>query len=231
MDYSRAEHAEFWEEKFQTRDWGRYPAEDLVRFISRNFPPSIRSTTTALDLGCGVGANAWFLYREGFKVSAIDQSKTAIAKLADRIKDEPTKLNSNLIDLRVGSFERLPFEDESFDVVVDICSVGANIVSVIQATLTEVHRVLKPGGLVYSRFISMNATGVLEGTEIEPYTFTNNPRGSTAGMGPVHFVDEARLRTLFSDFDIIAVNRLFRTEVERGYDVEDFALSAKKPSE
>src|SRR5919204_412524 len=48
------------------------------------------------------------------------------------------------LDLRVGSVERLPFPDASFD-----HAVGVNTVAVwpdLEAGLRELHRVLRPGG-------------------------------------------------------------------------------------
>jgi len=50
-----------WEELYRTKRWGRYPPEELVRFVARTFPaPAGRR---AIDLGCGGGANTWFLAR------------------------------------------------------------------------------------------------------------------------------------------------------------------------
>ena len=46
-----------WNEVHETRNWGRYPAEELVRFMARNFPAAQRPKTRVLDLGCGTGAN------------------------------------------------------------------------------------------------------------------------------------------------------------------------------
>ena len=51
-----------WEEVFKNKEWGRYPAEELVRFIARNyFKYKNRDIIKVLDLGCGIGSNLWFL--------------------------------------------------------------------------------------------------------------------------------------------------------------------------
>ena len=52
---------------FVGQTWGKYPGEDLIRFIARNFySRQIRRDTRILEVGCGPGANLWFLAREGF---------------------------------------------------------------------------------------------------------------------------------------------------------------------
>ena len=53
-----------WEEIFRSREWGKYPPEHLVRFIAGNFygVPN-RGAVGLLEIGCGPGANAWFMAR------------------------------------------------------------------------------------------------------------------------------------------------------------------------
>lgn len=83
-----------------------------------------------LDLGSGTGAAAPVL--AGREVVALDP--------------EPAMLELSPIPERVvGVGEDLPFEDESFDGVFS-AYVFRNLTSV-QKTLTEVHRVLRPGGV------------------------------------------------------------------------------------
>ena len=70
-----------WDKIFQDNEWAKYPAEDLIRFIAKNFyNAEIRKKIKILDIGCGTGCNLWFLAREGFQVFGIDGSKNAIAR-------------------------------------------------------------------------------------------------------------------------------------------------------
>src|ERR1019366_5194304 len=68
-----------WEQIFSTREWGKYPPEHVVRFVAGNFyrVPD-RKEMCLLEVGCGPGANIWFMAREGFTVSRIDGSATSI---------------------------------------------------------------------------------------------------------------------------------------------------------
>ena len=54
-----------WEEVFRQQEWGKYPGEDLIRFVARNFyNVEKRSDIKILEVGCGPGANLWFIARE-----------------------------------------------------------------------------------------------------------------------------------------------------------------------
>ena len=53
-----------WNKVFKNSDWGKYPGEELVRFIARKYydVPN-RKVIKILELGCGTGANIWFMAR------------------------------------------------------------------------------------------------------------------------------------------------------------------------
>ncbi|MBI4638123.1 MAG: methyltransferase domain-containing protein [Candidatus Rokubacteria bacterium] len=87
-----------------------------------------------LDLGCGTGRNLPH-YRPGVQVVGLDPAWPSLARARRR---GPT------VPLVIGSAERLPFRDGSFDTVVS----GLVFCSVPDARrgLAEVARVLRPGG-------------------------------------------------------------------------------------
>lgn len=63
-----------------TQEWGRYPSETVIRFITRNYYKAEREKIKILDFGCGAGAHTWNLAREGFDEYAFDGSKSAMDK-------------------------------------------------------------------------------------------------------------------------------------------------------
>ena len=76
---NRLEKTEDWyeasyrEEGFDSQR--RYPNEELLRFMGRNFfaiPSELRKETRILELGCGSCANLWMLASEGFKAYGLD---------------------------------------------------------------------------------------------------------------------------------------------------------------
>jgi ubiquinone biosynthesis O-methyltransferase len=102
-----------------------------------------------LDLGCGGGFMAAALAQRGAIVTGVDPSEGAINS-ARRHADEE-KLD---IVYRVGSGERLPFAEDSYDIVV--CVDVLEHVEDLDRVLLEVRRVLRPSGMLL--FDTINRT-------------------------------------------------------------------------
>src|SRR5215510_4119911 len=78
-----------WDDIYRSRSWGKYPKEELIRFVAGNyFGVPDRNAVRFLDLGCGFGASTWFLAREGFSVDGIDGSSVIIKRLSERLRLE-----------------------------------------------------------------------------------------------------------------------------------------------
>ncbi|MEO0348565.1 MAG: bifunctional 2-polyprenyl-6-hydroxyphenol methylase/3-demethylubiquinol 3-O-methyltransferase UbiG [Cyanobacteria bacterium P01_A01_bin.15] len=93
-----------------------------------------------LDVGCGGGYTCEFLAQRGAMVTGLDPSAACI---------ETAKCHADAVELtidyQVGTGESLPFRDSCFDVVV--CVDVLEHVHSPAATVTEIGRVLRPGGL------------------------------------------------------------------------------------
>ena len=97
-----------WEKIFSSREWGKYPPEELIRFTAQQFyKTKNRQKINFLDLGCGTGSCSWYLAKEGFTVYGVDGSKTAISK---------AKPNGKLFFLMsaVGSYNG-PFKGKGYN--------------------------------------------------------------------------------------------------------------------
>lgn len=219
-----------WNDKFSARDWGKYPPEDLVRFMGRNFKAMPRGEVSVLEVGCGPGANVWYLHREGYQVAGIDGSTAAIDKAALRIENENSGLNNNHADLKVGYFPNLPWKDNCFDVVIDIFSLYANTIEVIDSTLNEVYRVLKPGGRLYSKLWGTRTTGYGQGEQLETHTFDEIPCGPCHDMGVSHFFDEAEIKQRFGKFQIDAIDTITRSDKVIDSEIEEILCQFTKPA-
>lgn len=100
----------------------------FLEWITRSTKPG-----RILDVGCGTGANLEMLSEFG-EAEGIDVSKEALAFCRER----------GLKKVREGEAERLPFPDNSFDLVT-----GLDVIEHLdhdQAGLKEMHRVLRPNG-------------------------------------------------------------------------------------
>lgn len=213
-----------WESLFRSREWGKYPPESVIRFAARNFyrVPD-RSSVRILDIGCGPGACTWYMAREGFSVSGIDASATAIEQARRRNAAEGLSA-----DLRIGDFGSLPWEKGSFDACVDNVSICANPFSSMQQCISEAHRVLKRGGLMFSAIFSDRTTGYGTGIRLGQGGYRDIPEGPLAGMGLITFVGRAGIEELFEQFAEVSV-ALESRGVAQGTDfVELWLITAKK---
>lgn len=93
-----------------------------------------------LELGCGGGINQLLLDRERVtSYTGVDPS----AKGLDYARQSAAQIGWDA-DIREGVGENLPFADESFDTVV--CTLTLCTVADHARTLSELRRVLRPGG-------------------------------------------------------------------------------------
>jgi 2-polyprenyl-3-methyl-5-hydroxy-6-metoxy-1,4-benzoquinol methylase len=110
---------------------------------------NIKRGMRVLDAGCGSGRNLVYLLREGYEVFAADQDPAVIEHIRTVF---PTFPASNL---RVESLDTISFPDATFDVI--ICNTVLHFSrdeAHFDAMLHNLWRVLKPGGLLFSRLAS-----------------------------------------------------------------------------
>lgn len=216
-----------WDDIFKQHGWGKYPSEDLIRFIARRYyhEPD-RKSIKILEVGCGPGANIWYLAREGFSVYGIDGSKTAINQANLRLKRE--KLNADLI---VGNIINLPYENNFFDCIIDVECIYANCFSDSIDIIKELYRVLKPDGNFFSKTFMEGMVKQGEGTLLtgETHTYLSITTGPlSAKVGIQRLTSEVEIATLYSIFTIESIDYLIRSENNRNYEVREYLISCKK---
>jgi SAM-dependent methyltransferase len=111
---------------------------DLMRLsaIARDHPPA-----RALDLGCGAGHASFALARGGApRITAYDPSSGMLTVVAQ----EAARRGHGAIETQIGAAEDLPFESNTFDLVVTRYS--AHHWSSVPRALAECARVIAPGG-------------------------------------------------------------------------------------
>ncbi len=199
-----------WERVFRTRDWGRYPPEELIRFIAKHFySVPDRAKVKILEIGSGPGANIWYMAREGFAVYGIDGSKSAIVKAKERLQEEGLKACLQVGDvMQLSSFYPPPLY---FDAVVDVACIQHNKMQAIQTILDQVFAVLKSGGRVFSMMVASGSWGDGLGKEIEPGTFVDIREGPLQGMGLCHFFSLKEVQRLFGRFSEVQIENSSRS--------------------
>ena len=172
-----------WDEIYSSGSIQRYPWDIVVSFVFRNAPRNVmRNQINILELGFGTAPNLWFASREGFSVSGVESSHNAVKLAKKRFLDESLEG-----DLRLGDFTDLPFDDNTFDLAIDRCSLVCVDVKKQKLAINEVNRVLKKGG----RFLhnsypdchpSANTGDVSDGGLVE-----NIKGGTLVGAGSLCF--------------------------------------------
>ena len=222
-----------WESIFSSREWGKYPPEELVRVASRYRNSRKSFYLNCLELGPGPGANALLLVDLFDKYSAIDVSSTAINKLENRINDNIKIPN---LDLKVGCFSSLPWENNTFNFICDNFSTYANEMSIIKNTFLEVARVLSVESIFYSRVWGSDCYGLETGTEIEKNTFQDLKEGPCAGFGVSHLYSFAEINSIYNQFfDVVSIKKIETSECllvgnikNKNKLIQEYVITSKK---
>lgn len=113
----------------------------------------IRPGMRVLDAGCGGGRNLVYLLRQGYDVFAVDEDAAAV----DRVRRMASSLAPALpaANFVVAAVERMPFPDAFADLVLSSAVLHfARDDGQFAAMVSEMWRVLKPGGVLWSRLAS-----------------------------------------------------------------------------
>lgn len=109
------------------------------RVVANLLPPEL----TVADLGCGTGYFGRALLGLCSKLICVDGSEGMIEVARRHLSPAPPGTE---VDFRIGSLDALPIEDATLDGVV--CGMVLHHLPEIDAALSEMFRVLKPGGTV-----------------------------------------------------------------------------------
>ncbi len=170
------------------------------QILRGNIAPGMR----ILDAGCGYGRNLVHLLREGCEVFALDADSEGVAHVRQLAAMLAPKLPPE--NFQTGAIERMPFPDDFAEVV--ICNSVLHFArsdEQFRAMLSELWRVLRPGGMLFMRLgsrIGMSFPRI---------------RGNTYAIGDGSewfLVDEAMLLGLTSELNAVMVDPLKTTIVQ-----------------
>jgi SAM-dependent methyltransferase len=157
-----------------------------------------------LDAGCGYGRNLVHLLREGCEVFAVDANPEGVEHVRKLSESLRTGLPAE--NFRVAQLEKLPFEDDFADVV--LCNSVLHFAEDddhFNAMLSELWRVLRPGGLL---FIRLGSRIGMDFEHVEDNRFL-------IGDGSVWFlVDEEMLLDYAEQMNAVLVDPLKTTIVQ-----------------
>ncbi|OGE64065.1 hypothetical protein A3J13_02110 [Candidatus Daviesbacteria bacterium RIFCSPLOWO2_02_FULL_36_8] len=148
-----------------------------------------------IDLGCGTGADSLFFLHHGCEVLATDYSQPALKELEARAKG-----NLNLAVKQLDLSETFPFADQAADVIYSHLSLHYFDGATTQQIFDEIHRVLKPNGVVAVLLNSFTDEEYGHGEQIEDGYF-NIP-----DKGPKRYFSTATLKPFIKRFETIVLD-------------------------
>jgi SAM-dependent methyltransferase len=162
---------------------------------------------SVLELGAGQGRDTFYLARQGLQVTALDYAPSAVETLSAKAEA------GGLVDLvtvaRHDIREPLPLPDASIDASYShMLFCMALTTSELERLVGELHRVLRPGGLVV----------YTARTTADAHYGTGTPRGDDMyehGGFIVHFFDQALIDHLAAGFELVDVTEFIEGDLPR----------------
>lgn len=200
--------------------------------MGRNFFPlskKVRKKVRILELGCGSGANLWMIAKEGFDSYGIDFSKTALQLCRKILKKHSTDAT-----LKLSSMNKIPFQANFFDAVVDIVSMQHIPFSEHYKVYQEIKRVLKAEGNFFSYHLGYKSYSYKHsgGKIIDKYTVDNiyNPNAPLANNGVTCFLTENAIENMLikTGFKNISIENVNKTYNNRKFLIQYLVVEAQK---
>lgn len=210
----------------------RYPNEQLIAFMARNFfsvPVHERKNIKVLEIGCGSGANLWFLAKEGFDVYGIDQAPTGIKYCEKMLENWGVKAQ-----ISIGDMKKMIFSDESFDAVADVVSMQHLTYTDHRQCYKEIYRTLKRGGKLFSFHLGENSVSYLHGGgQIIDKNTVDNISDKTKPLhdnGQTCFLAAADAKALLKEagFKEITIDTIQRSYNNQEFTIEYLIIQAEK---
>lgn len=190
-----------WEWEKVSKSFWLKPTEDVYYLASKWSELGFKKV---LDLGSGLGRNSIYFAKQGFEVSAIDISDYGINYLNEWAKKE------NLhIDAKVGDMVSLPYEDNYFDCLFAYHSMSHTDTEGIKKVASEIKRVLKKGGEMYTSLCSKDSLEFTKTSfpKIDANTVLNKEDGPEINV-PHFYAKREDILNIFYNFDIEKIRHI-----------------------
>jgi SAM-dependent methyltransferase len=156
-----------------------------------------RGGARVLDLGCGIGRHTLMLAGAGFEAYGLDSSTAGIA----RTRGDAAAMGVPA-QLLVADFTRLPYRSGVFDYVLAWNVVYHGDAGVAAAAVTEVARVLRPGGVYQATMLSKRNALYGAGQQISRDTYVL-PDGPDDKAHPHLYSDHGDVLRLHRGFHLL----------------------------
>ena len=191
------EYKELWDAFYKENKYIMwFPGESTIKFFGRISKEMDLRGKEVLDFGCGVGRNSFFMTEIGLTVYGIDISENAIEH-AKYKKIDKKNLSTHF---KVYNGSNIPFKDNEFDFVISHGVLDHVLMDKAKELMKEIHRVIKPNGLMQLDIHSIYDSNYGKREEIERNTFILE--GDFENGLPQHYFSGDELEELTHGFKI-----------------------------
>jgi SAM-dependent methyltransferase len=204
-----------WEASFKEQiarhAYNTAPVEAVVRTVAyhlRDRGPADGARPHFLEMGCGAGPNLIWLAEQGMDVSGVDISPTALGLARHNL--DRSGHGDRVRQLLEASVSHLPFEDGTFDGIVEACVFQHLTRTDRLRAFSEVGRLLKRGGIFVGYMLdaghSIFRARQHEQLADDPGTLVlsdNTSKVYLTNIGLSHFFRAEEFAELFKGFSVV----------------------------
>lgn len=195
------------------------PIPNFIRFVQEQ--GHIPKDTKVLDIGCGKGRNSIWVASQGFSVTGIDFAPEAVEEATRRAETSDQRVDFKVMDIT----EQWPYEDSSFQVILDCNSTICISLPGRQVAAEEAYRVLVPKGLYL--FYGIARTPFVDKSPGQEPNSAVFPR---TGKFEKQYTEE-ELRETYKSFEVVALDSVMGSDLIEGKEItySMWVATFKKP--
>ncbi len=158
-----------------------------------------REAKNVLDLGCGVGRHTVFLASQGLAVFAADASPNGLESTRMAVVEAGLP-----VDIRHSQMTNLPYPNGFFDYVLAWNVIYHGTPGIVKTSISEISRVLRPGGLFQGTLLAKRNTFFGRGHLIDVDTYVVDVDDEEK-RHPHFYCNVEDILTLFAGFEILSL--------------------------
>ncbi len=206
--YSKKKHFSVW------------PWSDLISLCSRYF--NFKTSSSVLEIGCGVGANIPFFLSKNVYYHGIDISSEAIKIINKNFK-------SKYVNCIVGNYLDNHYQNKKFDLIVDrgaiTCGNNKNDINKILKLASDN---LKKGGLFIGIDWYSKKSFFYKNQKVKK-SFVDPKSGPFSKIGGVYFCNFKDMKLFFNNFKVVHLHeRNVKNFIDDNLSISSWCVVAKK---
>ena len=183
------------------------PQIEIYKFIKKSEGAFEERPLKIWDQCCGGGRHVILTAQMGHMAYGSDVSENGISHLSGWLKEE--NLNARL---KIADMTNNPWPDEKFHGVTCWNALHHNVISNIRKAVDIIYDNTIENGMFIANLMSTKSGSFGKGEEIEKNTFI--PRQGIDGCSMHHYFDEAEIRDVFKEWNILILAEQLMNYIE-----------------